>query len=504
MRRVSRFDIFSLGIISLISFFSAARFDYLPQFIDGYYHLSVANAFIASGGWIGWAWWEFAPMGRPHLYPPLYHFILVFLKSAGLSGLNSVRITEVAIVPLFFFSIWYVLRKLINDRFSFFSLLTLSSFFSFYSSVSGNIPASLSIIFGFLTWLFIKKKKIITATLFLILSFYTHAGVPWMFLLSLLFLALSNREYRRLSLKIILTTLTFASPLLYHQVRHISYLNLKILGEVKFTHFSIFIILLGVMGLFLHFRKKEFPLPLFLGLFWGGLAVFIKHSYRLFSAQGMVSLTLLSSLVLEKITSMLKCKKLRLLFLIVTVSYLFFSHATFDLDEGKLKFNLFNSTYSNFLTGRIHRNCGFRSFFYPQYYYPLIEVIGKNTKPEDIISSNLRISSQIFAALTNRPSEKSGFGEVEPKNKFPDYAQAKLVIWLKSPGGEEIIGQTGVWKQIYENDFAHCFLNLNYKPSLKILKAKISFKILSFIFLLAALTGYSCRIFYRAWYNKKL
>ena len=94
MNKGSRFDLASLGLLIFFVIISVPRLNYFPQFVDGYYHLSVANGFIQSGGWVGWDWWCFAPFGRPHLYPPLYHLILVFLQNIGISGLNSLRFTE--------------------------------------------------------------------------------------------------------------------------------------------------------------------------------------------------------------------------------------------------------------------------------------------------------------------------------------------------------------------------------------------------------------------------
>ena len=144
-----RFDLISLGLICLIAVFSFVRFTELPQWVDGYYHLSVAKGFIKSGGWSGWAWWDSAPIGRPHLYPPLYHLTLAALIKMGLSGLNSLRVTEVLILPSVFFFFWYISRCLVNRRFAFFALLVLSSFFPFYSFASAHVPASLAIILGY-------------------------------------------------------------------------------------------------------------------------------------------------------------------------------------------------------------------------------------------------------------------------------------------------------------------------------------------------------------------
>ena len=147
MRRakLDRYDLASMGIIVLIILFFAIRFQYLPQFVDDYYHLSAANGFIRSGGWVGWSWWDFAPHGRPQIYPPVYHFLLAFLQKGGLSGLTSIRIAEVFIPCVFFFTLWYVIRFLTTSLSAFFTLLISSSFFSFYSAASANIPATLAL-----------------------------------------------------------------------------------------------------------------------------------------------------------------------------------------------------------------------------------------------------------------------------------------------------------------------------------------------------------------------
>jgi len=484
MNKGSRFDVASLGLLIFLVIISIPRLNYFPQFVDGYYHLSVANGFIQSGGWVGWDWWCFAPFGRPHLYPPLYHLILVFLQSIGISGLNSLRITEFLITSLFLFFVWYVTRELVNERFSFINLLILSSFLPFYSSILENIPASLAIIFGLLNWFFIKKKKFISSTLFLALTFYTHSGISWIFCFSVLFLVLFNREYRVLCLKIICASLFLASPILYHQIKYLDYLDLKILGEVKFINFSIFIIFFGLFSLPLHIRKKDFSTIVFWGYLLGSICMFAKYPYRFFCAQGVIGLSLFASLLLERVISVVSHKKAVLLLAII-IPYLFFSHATFGLDKGKIKLNLLNSTFYNLLTGKIYNFFKFKSLFVPRFFNPILEVIQKNTNYSDIISSNIDIIAQIFSALTQRPSSNSLFGEVTPSNKFSYQQYAKIIIWVKLPIDDEILNKEGYkWKKIYENDVAYVFLNPNYVPSVKIVKSRINFK---FIFLISLL-----------------
>ena len=140
------------------------------------------------------------------------------------------------------------------------------------------------------------------------------------------------------------------------------------------------------------------------------------------------------------------------------ITYLFLFHSTFGLSKGRQKFHLFNSTYYNFLTGKVLNFFQFKTVFIPRYYYPMIDIVEENTSSHDIISSNLGVFSQIFSALTQRPSSKSMFHEVRPAKDLYYYKQSKLIIWLKPLIHEEARELVGIrWKKIY--DFMDILLN---------------------------------------------
>ncbi|RKY34081.1 MAG: hypothetical protein DRP68_00110 [Candidatus Omnitrophota bacterium] len=479
-RRNQYFDLLSLGMIVFIAILSLIRFNYLPQYIDAWWHLSCANGYIESGGWVGWSWWDYAPWGRPQVYPPFYHFLLVFLKKAGLSSLNAVRVTEIVILPFFFLVMWYVLRKIISPFFSFINLLTLSSFFSFYSSISCNVPASLGLIFGFFCWYFLKKKRWVSCALFLILCFYTHTGVFWIFFISLLFL-LGLASYRSELIRIISGVVLGILPLLIHQLKYASYLRFSFTKEIYFLHFSIFLIGIGLFSLFINVRK-DFGTLLFLGYLVGSIIVFVKYPFRFFSAQGAIGLALFCSLVCERFLNLIKGNLTKRIFIFTLAFFLFFSHATVDLEEGKPQINFFNSTYYNFLTGKPYALLEARFLFWPQYYYPIVDVIKKNTGPFQIISSNLKITAQIFSSLTQRPTSNSLLWEV--KTNLPSeviYKFAKVIIWIKPPSKKlNFLKNRYKWKNIYENDIAYVFKNPYVKLAVSPTPARLPFKSIYF------------------------
>lgn len=471
------YDLASWLILLFITIFSLVRFPYLPQFIDGYYHLSVANGFLGSGGWVGWTWWDFAPLGRPHLYPPGYHLLLCAFIKLGVSGLNAIRFTEVIIVPVFFYTIWSVSKRLINQRFSFFFLLILSSFFPFYTSISANLPASISLVLGFISWYFFYRSRILASSFCLILAFYTHAAIPWTFLIAFIFIIIFSKEYRVRAIKVSILSFILSVPYFYHEYRYLEYLNIKLLKEANFTIFSIFIVFTAVVSLFLNMRikkKQPFYFILFLGFFLGNIIFFIKYPYRFFSAQGMVAGALLSALLIEKAFDFFKGKFL-VLFRLVIILFLFFAHSTLNLEEGKPKLKIFNSTCYNFLTGNIYSVFSFRSLFFPQFYQPIVEVIEKNSYQDDILASNFNVVSQIFSALTKRPSLNSMLWEVKPKENKLSYQDAKIVVLLKDIEKNSFKPNRQGWHKVYENDLAYVFVNDNYQNVLPHKKASIPF-----------------------------
>ncbi|OQX87468.1 MAG: hypothetical protein B6D55_03170 [Candidatus Omnitrophica bacterium 4484_70.2] len=471
------FDLVSIGVILLATVLSLARFSYLPQYVDDYYHICVARGFLKSGGWIGWSWWDYAPFGRPQIYPPLYHLLLVFLNKLGFSFLTAVRISEAVIPGVFFFFLWRSLRIFNSSFFSLVCLLSLSGFFSFYSSLSANLPASLSLTFGFLSWYYLVRKKIISSSIFLLLSSYSHAGIFWIFVSSLVFLCFL-KEYRKISLKVLVFAFSGFSFFLLHQLRYLKYLRLELLRESYFIHLNIFIVSLGIISVFFFF-KKNFRNLLFLGFLIGSGIVFIRYPYRLLSAQGIIGFTFFSSLLLENIFFSLRRKMPFFLFLFL---FLFLFQSTLNWKGEKIELNLLDSTYYNYFTTRAFRLLEFTSLFWPRFYRPIIEVIKNNSRECEIISSNLKLTSQIFSALSGRPTSNSILYEVKPEEEEV-FRFAKVIVWMKTEKRDYLLEKKMGWQKVYENEIAYVFRNPSLRVCVVPLQAKINFKIIGGIVL---------------------
>ena len=375
---------------------------------------------------------------------------------SGLSGLNALRFTEIIIAPFFFFTLWLVSSREISEKFSFFFLLFSTCFFTFYSSVSGNIPASLAIISGILGWYFLRRHRIVSGAIFLAFSFYTHAGIPWIFVVSFLFLCWFLPDYRLSSFKIIILALILSSPMLFHEFIHRTYLQFNVLGETKLTDFNPAILIFGFLSLFLYLGNKKFSVVAFTGYLLGSIMVFFRYPYRFFSTQGALGLIFLASFFFDQRPAF----RFRKLVFSAFIIYLVMLNPACRFENGRLRIYPLNSTFYNIVSGDSAHFPEFKSFFSSRYYPPIVEAIRKNTNDLDIIGSNLKMSATIFASLADRPASLPLLQEVKTFREISPFSFSRVIVWAKAENaGLETLKKTLHPVRIYENDFAVVFLN---------------------------------------------
>ena len=91
-QKIFPWDFYSTIIIAMFSLTQIFRWMILPRSMDIYYHLLTAWGFIQSGGYSGWDFWEYAPVGRMHIYPPVFHIVLAFLIKLGMNKIILAKI----------------------------------------------------------------------------------------------------------------------------------------------------------------------------------------------------------------------------------------------------------------------------------------------------------------------------------------------------------------------------------------------------------------------------
>ena len=121
-KKYDKWDKLSLLIIILTIALLLYRWEMFPKFIDIYYHFSVARNFELVNGIVIHDFWEYAPDGRPHLYPPLFHLIIIILGNLGFKTEFLMKFVSFIMFPLLQLTSFFIFRKLFNTKISFYTI----------------------------------------------------------------------------------------------------------------------------------------------------------------------------------------------------------------------------------------------------------------------------------------------------------------------------------------------------------------------------------------------
>lgn len=217
-----------LAIFLIMSQFFLLLIRPFPILMDDWYHLSTIRAFYERRSVQLWDDWEFAPYGRPHLYPPLFHAAgaalalalnVIFALGAQKSILSAFLFLKAVSYPLLLFSVWRLSKKLFpsENKAALYSLLLVMSVFSLFFAAEAIVPSAFALaLLNFLAGAFIEKRKPASVLLLAAIA-YTHIGVFLLALLLLLvFSTLKKRDYFRQFLQVGSASLVIYGPWLIH------------------------------------------------------------------------------------------------------------------------------------------------------------------------------------------------------------------------------------------------------------------------------------------------
>ena len=474
MRYFSRIIIFIFIALQLL------RLPAFPQFMDIYYHLQSAWGFIQAGGYCTWDFWEYAPFGRPHIYPPLFHIFLALLMKAGASVVLLAKLFEGASPVVFLLILWNFIRKNYGEELGFFVTAAFASSFAFFTFLSNHIPASLALTLGFLSLGELFRKRVLRAVILLTLCFYTHISVPWFFVLSGAIYAAMNKDYRRDSLRVIFYSSLLALPMLSFELR-----NLPLIHPVGnafpgkfYLQFKVVDYILAGFGLFLA-AKMAPSFKLFISLFLAGF-IFLSYPYRFLSAEGYLPVIFLAALAMQWIWQWLKAHVLKakrmligaLLFFILFVSPAVILDKPAGSSRISYKMEWMDSVLSGILLGKGN------SIWFPRMYLPAADIIRKNSVKEDIIYSGINFSGVILGALAQRATSNAIFPEVSPSVRVNPLSVANIILLPKDMDRQFISSIRLQYRlaKVGESEHFLVFRNPSTAYSLKIRKAVFSFR----------------------------
>ncbi len=484
INNVSRWDFYSLCIISFILVLQTINWKNFPMFLDCYYHLSVMRGFADAGGWVGVSFWEFAPFGRPHLYPPLYHLLGLSLLKAGLTPIVIARLSDFLIYPFFIFLNWRILRSLFSKELAFFNLLIVASFYPLYLSITNNAPFSIALLLGLAGFYFLQRNKILSASLCLALSFYTHGLVSWIMFGAIFIYSISNSGVRKNGLFACLSSALLAAPIFYHQLKYHFLLDPTHLAEFNFFSIYPVVYLLAFIGLVYSFLKKG-PYLFFVSLAAVMSILFFTNRDRFFSGHALIAFSFLAAVALD--VGYKRIRQERGSFLgrvfFIALFVLFYIAAPVVESSPQMSSHVFklNSRVSEAFNrqGGIHADKA-RGFYHPELFDEIIRLVKDHTASDAVIYSNYSYLGGMISALTGRATSTSMLHEVLPFKHIDPIIQASLLVLFKEPDGSapaelEHLKDRYRLEKLAETEIAVLYLNRQALGHKEVVTSKLPF-----------------------------
>lgn len=442
MQKISRisYDFWALLILIFYVVFQVAQWKSFPQHLDMYYHLLTAWGFIKAGGYTIWDFWQNAPVGRPHIYPPIFHVALAILIKAGIDKIFLARLFCAAVPLVFIFVLWNFLRKKFSSLLALLSLITIASSYTFFASLANHIPSTIAMTFGILSIWQLLNKKLINAIILLTLSFYTHIGASYFMAASIFIYGLLKSDERRIALSTVASAVILSIPMIILQL---SGFNLTAFLQIKenfFCEFKTIDYILAAAGIVILLRARGAG-KLFLAFFAASF-IFIPYAFRLFSAEGYLSIALLSAVALYGICESFPKRPFRYALYAIIIFMLIFS-PTVAMGQARVggpvyRIYIFDSCLTRFFLPGISGRSISQSAWFENRYNFASKLIRENSREDEIIYSPDDIIGLCLAVDSGRATANYLLPEAGAPPVTDPFAVSKIIVILKYHNRESV------------------------------------------------------------------
>jgi len=193
-RRRDIYDLLAAVFIVMCIVLVVVNISMYPVYLDIPYHMAVTSGFQEAGGVTTWDFWDYAPSGRPHIYPPLLHVGMSMLEDIGLPEQATAILVCVIMFPLILLSLWWAMRRMFGSRAAFYALLLVGVPYAFFYQTGITIAASLVLALTPLVFLALEEDHKIASMLLLAMCLYTHLVLGHLVALALFIYLLHRRE----------------------------------------------------------------------------------------------------------------------------------------------------------------------------------------------------------------------------------------------------------------------------------------------------------------------
>lgn len=425
-----------LAIVSLLGFSALwlARWPTFPLFLDPYYHLFIARQVLDAGGPITYEWWEYAPVGRAHLYPPLFHLILAGLLKVGCSSVLAIRLVSALVIPAVLGSIYLVMRRLVGASAALASLWVAMAAWTWMLHLAGALVAGIALIELLWFMVAVQERRMVAAACLLALLFYTHLGLPWVALASVAWCCALKGLNRIRSLLISAGWgLLMALPWLWHMGSNLATLHVRARTENETIEILPLVCVLAAYGAW-RCWKPGGSSRLLLGLWLGFCLMAYPFTFRWLSGEGLLPVILLAGYGLGDLSQRLAMRLRRPTSSwlgIVAFSGLLVVSPTAVVSGSTVSFLWPDTTPFHLLNWRQIKTKGIDVQLYGPRTERLAHMIAGVSQPGEILWSNAPHGVGLVAALAHRPSSSAMFYEVGPARPFDPIAAAQWIVWFK-------------------------------------------------------------------------
>lgn len=298
-RRLDIYDALSLGLIALLFALALANWSKFPIFRDIYYHMGTARSFGTAGGIALHDFWEFAPVGRPHLYPPLLHVVMYSLDALGLSPGAVGRLVSFSAFHMVLLSTWYGMRRLFSSRPAFYSTVLLSSCFVFFWQTAVTSAASLVLIIAPFIFISLEEDRKVAAAVLLALALYSHLVLGHIIALGMFIYAL-HRWRERLKDALVILAGAYALWLPWGVHILVNYKSLSLESPMGAEGLTLHLLLWATAAagfVYCYFKKgRYFLLP---SLLLGMVPILFFYPHRFWDGHVFVPLAMLGGVALS-------------------------------------------------------------------------------------------------------------------------------------------------------------------------------------------------------------
>ncbi|MEI8345086.1 MAG: hypothetical protein WCG06_03335 [Candidatus Omnitrophota bacterium] len=439
---VPSWDLYACAFLTMMLFFQVCQWTLFPRFLDIYYHLGVVRGFAEAGGYTPWALWECAPVGRPQLYPPFLHWLLLGPFTAGVPFIEIARAVDCLSFPALLASGWMLARRLTGACSAFVWLILFSSLYSVYLAAS-TLPAfNLAFILSFLSLTAAVDSKSRLAAVLAGLVIYTHLLAAVFLIAVYAIWTLSAGAGKRAGLiRILSAALIIGAPMLLYAGCWSGWFARPALRENNFFDVDPWLFAASIAGIY--FAKKTSREPgLVFALFLSGFVGAFFYPVRCLTGQGLFGVAMLATIAIEALAKNTASRFGRPAAAVGSAAVMLMFVFVLPVLEVNLQTRTavprwFDRTLSRFCVNADRLSFKVRGFtvYFPQDYARLAELIEANSKRSDILWSGFAHGAGILSMLTGRPTSSAMLAEVLPGAAFDPVAAAKISVWFKDRQG---------------------------------------------------------------------